>query len=122
MNKFCPKLVASAVINTTVDVDAMCVKEKCGYYDEHAQQCSQVSQAMALRDIAEQLKRNADAMLDYSPAKEPVDVELQPVVIPGRLCKECKSYLLCMDDYPCCDCVVNGKTTYRKWISRNDIL
>lgn len=84
---------------------------QCGYYDEHARQCSQVSQAMALRDISEQLKRNADAMLDYSPAKEPVNVELQPVKIPhayyDHSCCFCKYNENHHEDYPCNTCDID---------------
>lgn len=78
---------------------------QCGYYDEHAQQCSQVSQAMALRDIAEQLKRNADAMMDYSPEKDTVEVELQPV----KICGTCKHFNRAMNDYPCQECKKHSK-------------
>lgn len=90
--------------------------ELCGYYDEHAQQCSQVSQAMALRDIAEQLKRNADAMLDYSPAKEPVEVELQKVyTVEKGLCDDCKHEKVELNEKPCCDCGWFNKVCINKW-------
>ena len=95
-DKVCPLLMITWDGKPTA---SGCMKRYCTFYDEHAQQCSQVSQAIALRDIAEQLKRNADAMLDYSPAKEPVEVELQPVKILPR--SACDEYIVST----CGDCV-----------------
>lgn len=87
MSKNCPLKTAGWFANShDISMEVICETD-CGYYDEHAQQCSQVSQAMALRDIAEQLKRNADAMMDYSPAKEPVQFNLQPIV--SSSCGDC---------------------------------
>jgi hypothetical protein len=100
MNKNCPLKTAGWFANShDISMEVICEPD-CGYYDEHAQQCSQVSQAMALRDIAEQLKRNADAMLDYSPAKEPVEFELQPV----KMCSNCKFSCKDNDQLPCFSC------------------
>lgn len=103
MSKICPLLQASYNYETNMPCD--CMYNNCAYYDEHAQQCSQVSQATALRDIAEQLKRNADAMMDYSPAKEPVEVELQGISDPLKTCSSCKYKSLAAYAKPCNKCV-----------------
>lgn len=72
---FCPQLISASVINTDVSVDSICAKELCGYYDKNSQQCSQVSQAQSLREIAAYLAK----LVDKQECESPVEVELQPV-------------------------------------------